>query len=73
MQGELGDVIRQLLEIFGTILLVGEKPLDNGLGVTVMQALADDAELAEANLFVSGPGTQKFFYNITRSRCSRGG
>ena len=60
MQRELGDVIRQLLEIFGTILLVGEKPLDNGLGVTVMQALPDDAELAETHLFVSGPWTQKF-------------
>ncbi len=55
MQGELGNVVGQLLEIFRTILLVREKPLDNGLGVTVMQALADDAQPAEADLLRQWP------------------
>jgi hypothetical protein len=58
MQGELGNMVGQDGKIFRTILLVREKPLDNGLGVAVMEALADDAQPAESDLLISSPGTQ---------------
>ncbi len=53
-------MIGKFVEVFRPILLVREKPLDNGLGVPVMEALADDAQLAEADLLGSSPGTEQF-------------
>ena len=49
-------MIGKFVEVFRPILLVREKPPDNGLGVPVMEALADDAQLAEADLLALAPG-----------------
>ena len=51
-------MVSQYLQIFRTILLLREKSLDNRLSVTVMEALADDAQPAEADLLSSSPGTE---------------
>ncbi len=53
-------MIGDFLKIFRIILLIRKKPLDNRLGMAVMEALADDAELTETDLLLSGPGIQQF-------------
>jgi hypothetical protein len=67
LQGELGYLVGQGGKLLRTIVLLGEKPPDNRLGLTMMQALTDNAHLTETDLLVRGPRSQEFMDDGTQT------